>query len=292
MLTYRLLKNHAGILLIGDSTSLRWLHEVVHGVNERSPLVGDKEGMFLGLAYDARKAYERQREIIQPPAHYEEMGIRYGIQLLWPVLLLQQRTLWPSLTYLDHSAKTQAVAYALEAIIEEALQQDFTTQGKDAIALWQRFNPAQLDVFDKLQSRGAIFCSWTKAERKRNFLQLLTSFDPMYDSNHMFRLQRGERNLLSPGELELWASAEWPDTRWSTATSGEPQATPYHPCLEIWPKTISQGLQMAANTQTRVSGPPQGVAGCQRIVEELGAGVSCARRPSRASPNAARVTTY
>jgi hypothetical protein len=74
LLSYRLSKNHAGILLIGDYTSFRWLHEVVHDVNERSPLVRDKEGMFLGLAYDVRKAYERRREIIPPPPHYDEMG--------------------------------------------------------------------------------------------------------------------------------------------------------------------------------------------------------------------------
>lgn len=214
MLSYRLLKNHAGIMLIGDYTSLRWLHEVVHDVNERSPLVRDKEGMFLGLAYDVRKAYERQREIISPPPHYDEMGLRYGVQVLWPVLLLQQRMLRVSLAYLDHSAKTQAISYALEAIIDEALQEDFGAQGTQATALWQRIDPAQPIVFEMLQSRGAIFCSWTKAERKRRFLRLLTSFDPMYDSYYMLRLQQGEKNLLSPGELAQWANAEWSDPRW------------------------------------------------------------------------------
>lgn len=69
VLSFYLLKNHAGIMLIGDYTSLRWLHEVVHDVNERSPLVRDKEGLFLGLAYDVRKAYEQQREIIPPLPH-------------------------------------------------------------------------------------------------------------------------------------------------------------------------------------------------------------------------------
>lgn len=42
-------------MLIGDYSSLRWLHEVIHDVNERSPLVRDKEGIFLGLAYEVRK---------------------------------------------------------------------------------------------------------------------------------------------------------------------------------------------------------------------------------------------
>jgi hypothetical protein len=214
LLSYRLLKNHAGILLVGDYTSLRWLHEVVHDVNERSPLVRDKEGMFLGLAYDVRKAYEQQREILKAPEHYEEIGLRYGVRILWPVLLLQQRMLRSSLAYLDHTAKTQAIAYALETIIEQALLEDFGQQGKDAVALWQRIDPAQPSVFVMLGSRGAIFCSWTKAERKRRFLYLLTSFDPLFDSYYTLRLQRGEKNLVSPGELALWANAEWPDPKW------------------------------------------------------------------------------
>ncbi|WFS25164.1 DUF6904 family protein [Rhizobium rhododendri] len=114
--------------MIGDYTSLTWLHEVVHDVNDRSPLVNDKEGSFLGLAYDVRKAYVRQREILQPPKHLEEIGVRYGVQILWPVLMLQQRLLRQSLALLDHKAKTQAIAYALEAVIEEGLRADFGAQ--------------------------------------------------------------------------------------------------------------------------------------------------------------------
>lgn len=214
MLSYQLLKNHAGILLIGDYTSLRWLHEVIHDVNERSPLIQDKEGMFLNLAYDVRKAYEGHREVLQPPPHYEEMGIRYGVQALWPVLLVQNRMLRLSLAFLDHSAKTQAIAYALEAVIEDALRADFAAQAPDAITLWQRLDPAQPKVFEKLWSRAAIFCSWTKAKRKRYFLSLLSSFEPLYDSYYSLGLQRGDKNLLSPTDFLQWESVEWPDPRW------------------------------------------------------------------------------
>lgn len=78
MLSYRLLKNHAGIMLAGDHTSLTWLHEVIHDVNERSPLVMDKEGAFLGLAYDVRKAFERQREVLRPPRFLKKSGSGMG----------------------------------------------------------------------------------------------------------------------------------------------------------------------------------------------------------------------
>lgn len=87
-------------------------------------------------------------------------------------------------------------------------------QGEQTVTLWQRLNPAQPSVIDMLRSRGGIFCSWTKSQRKANFLQLLTSFDPMYDSYYVLRHQRGEKNLLSPGDLALWDNAEWPDPRW------------------------------------------------------------------------------
>ena len=63
--------------------------------------------------------------MVEPPEHSEEIGIRYGVRILWPVLLLQHRMLRSSLAYLNHTAKTQAIAYALEAIIEEALLEDF-----------------------------------------------------------------------------------------------------------------------------------------------------------------------
>lgn len=214
MLSYSLLKNHAGILLIGDYTSLTWLHEVVHDVNERSPIVKDKEGSFLGLAYDVRKAYERQREVIQPPKHIEEIGVRYGVQILWPVLMLQQRLLRQSLAFLNHTAKTQTIAYALEAVIEDALREDFGAQAGHIIDLWQRLDPAQHEVFDMIDSRGAIFCSWTKAQRKAGFAQLLSSFHPMYDRLYDMRLKNGEKNLISPGEFAAWENAEWPDPRW------------------------------------------------------------------------------
>jgi len=214
MLSYSLLRNHAGILLVGDYTSLTWLHEVVHDVNERSPIVKDKEGSFLGLAYDVRKAYERQREVIKPPKHFEDIGVRFGVQILWPVLMLQQRLLRQSLAFLDHNAKTQAIAYALEAVMEDGLREDFGEQAALLINLWQRLDAAHPQVFDMMDSRGGLFCSWTKTQRKAGFAQLLSSFDPMYDRVYPMRLKNGEKNLISPAEFAAWENAEWPDPRW------------------------------------------------------------------------------
>jgi len=211
MLTYSLLKNHAGILLSGDYGSLKALHEVVHEVNDHSPILKDKEGSFLGLAYDARKAYEQQRKVIKPPEHSPEIGIRFGVEIIWPVLLVQCRMLRASMAFIDTTKWQQAVAYNLEAVIESALEQDFGAAAESLKEHWMRIDPAHTWAEEKLNSRGAIFCSWTKAERKLRLSGLLVSLDPMYPWIYEQWVKNGDKTLVSPDELDAWADVEWPD---------------------------------------------------------------------------------
>lgn len=214
MLTYDLLKNHAGILLCGDYRTLQTLHDVVHEVNDRSPLIENKEGSFLGLAYDARKAYERQRRVIEPPKHFEEVGVRYGVEILWPVLIVQCRMLRASLGYFDSTKRQQAIAYALESVVEQAIEDDFGADGPLIRDYWMRLDPDQPDIEDKLDSRGAQFCVWAKAERKAKFAGLLASFDPMYPTFYPHWVKSGETGLMAPDELDALAGTEWPDPHW------------------------------------------------------------------------------
>ena len=212
MLSHRLLRNHAGLVLIGDYGTLRLLHEIVHDVNERSPLVRDKEGPFLTMAYEVRKAYEGQREVVQPPEHFEEIGVRYGGPFLWPVLLLQHRILRESLAWIDHGKKHQAIAYVLEAVIEEAIAGDFGTRGPAVADAWRRLDPTHPDVCNRLHTRGALFCSWTKAERRRLLPDLLNSFDPLFDMRSTAFPSVGKSGL-SPSDFAVWDGYEWPDPR-------------------------------------------------------------------------------
>jgi len=64
--------------------------------------------------------------------------------------MLQQRLLRQSLAFLSHTSKTQSIAYALEAIVEDALLEDFGAQAGPIINLWRRLDPAQPDVFQKM----------------------------------------------------------------------------------------------------------------------------------------------
>lgn len=214
MLSYRLLKNNAGLLLVGDYTSLRALHEVVHDINERSPLIKDREGLFLSLAYDIRKAYEQQRETLEPPRGYEEIGLRYGVQQILPMILLQHRMMRASLGYFDHSKMHQAMTYALEDVLENVIREIFKGDAQAIIDRWQWINLANPGVFELLYGRVGLYCTWTKSERRKRFINLLESFDADYETSHGYRFQSGLQGLPTPGEFVIFEGLEWPDPKW------------------------------------------------------------------------------
>jgi hypothetical protein len=214
MFSYKLLTNHAGILLCGDYNTLKSLQEVVHEVNEKSVLIRDKEGSFLGLAYDARKACEGQRQVLKPPAHMPEIGVRYGVEILWPVLMVQCRMLRASLAYFDSSKRQQAITYALEDVIEGAIDEVFGSDAKVIQDRWYRIDPSHPWPEEKLSSRGAQFCMWTGAKRRANFAGLLASFDPMYSFTYQHMLENGEVGLVAPEDLDALEDVEWQDPKW------------------------------------------------------------------------------
>jgi len=214
MFAYKLLKNHAGILLCGDYNTLKSLQEVVYEVNDKSVLINDKEGSFLGLAYDARKACEGQRQVLKPPVQMPEIGVRYGVEILWPVLLVQCRMLRASLGYFDSSKRQQAIAYALEDVIEGAIEDVFGSDAKTILDRWYRIDPSHPWPEEKLNSRGAQFCAWTGAQRRAMLSGLLASLDPMYPVAYSHMVRNGETELIAPQDLDAFADVEWQDPKW------------------------------------------------------------------------------
>ena len=204
MLSYSLLKNHAGIMLLGDESDLSALWDVIHDVNQKSPLIRDKEGVFLALAYDARKAFQAQR-------HVYDHSPRYGVEMLWPVLLVQAKMLRESLAFLDSTKLQQAVTYSLEFVIESALVDDFgVQQGQLLIDLCNRYIDPANEIEDKVNSRGGLFCSWTKAQRKSQLPGLIESFDGMYPS---LPPSNGVKQIPQEA-FDSWIDAQWPDPKW------------------------------------------------------------------------------
>ncbi|MGH9622718.1 MAG: DUF6904 family protein [Bryobacteraceae bacterium] len=214
MFTYKPLKNAAGIVLFSDYLSLKRAHEIVHDVNERSPLIRDKEGFFLSLAYDLRKAYEGQRRKQKAAPMYPEIGTRLGVELLWPAFLIQCRQLRDSLAFLDHGKEHQAIAYELEFLAGQALAAEFRENAAEIEAQWERLSARHAFLEENAETRAAQFAAWTKRERKNGLAGLLSSLDPMYPALYPIWIRDGRKHLVSPKEYAQWRGREFPDPNW------------------------------------------------------------------------------
>jgi hypothetical protein len=172
MLSYRLLDDCEGLMLIGDYSSLALLHEIAMDVDRRTPLLHNKDdGTALSaLAYDIRKAYEHKREVISPPEDFSHMGTLYGVGIIWPSLLAQQRLLRMSLSYIDHGKRHQAITYALEAVVEDGLKEAFGDAAQNIMEQLDAMPPTDLVGMEDSFER---FLAWDAAQRKRHLIDLL-----------------------------------------------------------------------------------------------------------------------
>ena len=200
---FELLKNHEGLLILGATDDFRAFHEVVHDVNERSPIINDKEGLFLGLAYDFRKAFEGQRHIRVP--QHDDAPVEsslVGFEILWPTILVQCRMLREALAFIDNSKRHQVLAYSLEVIVDEALPLDFPTNHSQVHRAYQAIDPAHPFLESKASSRIEHWYRWKKKERKARLVELLESLDPMFEHDYRYRINNGATGLLSPNQWD------------------------------------------------------------------------------------------
>ncbi|WP_298842024.1 hypothetical protein [uncultured Salinicola sp.] len=210
MLSYTPMKNLAGIRLEGDYHSLRALHETIHQMAGDERMEHKESENLLALAYDLRKAYEQMRDIIQPPKHYPEIGVRYGVRIIWPMLLVQTRQLRQALAWGPSSKTHQACAYDLEAVVETALADQFGAAAPAIEARMTHLNTRVESVIDKVDPLGGMFCSWKKKERKERMDVLMAAFDPMHGSMHDIMVGN-MRDSIAPSEIDSWRGRDWVD---------------------------------------------------------------------------------
>jgi hypothetical protein len=212
MFNYEALKNAAGIALVSDYLSLRQAHNIIHDVNERSPLIRDKGGFFLGLAYDLRKAYEGQRLTLKED--HPEVGPRMGFEVLWPTIMVQCRQLRDSLAFIDHGKEHQSFAYELEFVVEQALEAEFPENASKIRVQWDRLSARHPFVEENAATRVAHFAAWTKRDRENGLAGLLSSLDPMYPALYAMGILDRSMRLVSPEEYAQWNAREFPDPKW------------------------------------------------------------------------------
>ena len=104
------------------------------------------------------------------PEELPNQGPLCGVEMFWPSLLAQQRLLRMSLAYIDHGKRHQAIAYALEAVVEDGLKDAFGDEAQDIIRQVDGMFAPELDaLIDGCEQ----FLSCDASQRKRQLMDLL-----------------------------------------------------------------------------------------------------------------------
>jgi hypothetical protein len=212
MLDFELSPQRAGVVLWGDSWTLRRLHDFIHRVNDSSPLIEDKEGFMLGLAYDVRKAFQGTRRKSRRTDGDDKCSI-YGVEILWPVLIAQAGLLRESMAFMPTTRLDQAVAYELEAAIEAAAADAVPGQEQLVMQRMQRMGAVQRHIETVLDSRCRYFIALPPEQRLPMLLPLLDTFEPMYES--LWR-HRSDAKAIPPETFKRFqnTAGDWPDFEW------------------------------------------------------------------------------
>jgi hypothetical protein len=204
------MNNLAGIRLEGDYHTLQCLYDTVHSVADEDRMNDTQRNNMLALAYDLRHAYDGMRDVIQPPKNNPQLGVRYGVKIIWPMLLIQARQLREGLAWSPHNSTHQACVYDLESVIEAALSEQFPDSAGRIRERLKSLNTRSDKLIEKVDPLSGMFCSWKKNERKNRLNIIIDAFDPEHEARYdIFVTAR--MDAISPEEIAYWRNREWVD---------------------------------------------------------------------------------
>lgn len=214
MLEYKLTPQHAGIALWGDRAALVGLYDFIFRVIDKSPVIKDKEGFVLGLCYDLRKAYEGQRSAGWRFEEDEDRCRIYGVEILWPVVLIQMAVLRHAMGFIPTNCLDQAHMYELEHVVESALRVAMPEKADDVLHSTSIAGAEPYSHLDTiLDSRCRYFISLPVDHRLKELPKLMETFNPMYGFLAETGIISRRRDFIPPSAF-VDSGQEWPDFEW------------------------------------------------------------------------------
>jgi len=181
MLRYELTPNNAGFVLWGDSAALDELHRLIHYIVEESPLIEIKDGFILSFAYDIRKAREGCRRAEQHQYEGQDTYQQYGVELLWPLVLLQAAILRRAMAYIQTDKKQLSVMYAFEYVLESALADLFPKSHVEIMTVARHASDSDAEwLEDNTDSRCCYFIQLPPEFRTQLLCKILCSMDALW----------------------------------------------------------------------------------------------------------------
>jgi hypothetical protein len=210
LLNYNLTPKRAGIVLWGDFVTLRRLHEFIFRVIDNSHLIKNKESFVLGLAYDVRKAYESQRRksLSDEAFDQEDRCMRYGVEILWPVLFAQVGQLRHAMAFMSTNKLDQSIMFELEFVIESAVHEAMPAAADQIIEQIQHVGSwPHAHIHEVISSRAHYFTLLTPRERLKALPTLMRTLDPLYEK--LYGIHPGIfQNAIPPSAFDNLADGD------------------------------------------------------------------------------------
>lgn len=210
-------KYASGVTIWGDYQDLLSLHETIHRLVEGSRADEGIKETVLGLAYDIRHAYQRDREE-ETFGHDEYDKVTYrGVRVLWPIILFQTSALRYFASFQPTTKGQQSNLYRLEACLEKTLNEVDPHGGSECVAWLNAPSPISTDYYCQyLTQASKEYVSGPAGKaRFKKLPAILRSFHPMsieYKSFATHLEATAKAQGCSPHELEDFS--EGPEIKW------------------------------------------------------------------------------
>jgi hypothetical protein len=210
-------KYAAGITLWGDYNDLNSLHETIHHLVEGTPFDDEIKDLILGLAYDVRHAYQRDREEkVFGIDEYDKVVYR-GEKILWPIILFQVNALRYFAAFQPTTKEHQANLYRLEYSLEKSLKEQDAKIGAQCIEWLNSPSPITNNYYPQYVSEASkkYILGPSGKSRFRRLPEILKSFHTMsLEYKDFASYLEGVAKEKGCSTHILQDFSEWPDFKW------------------------------------------------------------------------------
>lgn len=206
-------KKGTGLALFGHADDLENLHETIHFLCGESEGAQDQHEHALSIAYEIRKAFERQREVRDT-----EYGEQLGTLFVWPHILFYTSYFRQLAARRPTNKEHQSNLSRLEYCVESALVEYDPKIGAEVVSSYPMIGAVTPGFLDSYVSEITYSFLYEGGTGKMRFRRLPTLIRSMAQWSQAYQAYEKmlEREATKHGCLpsQLRDSREWSEIEW------------------------------------------------------------------------------
>lgn len=206
-------KKGTGLTLFGHMDDLEGLHETIHFLCKVSGGGPDVHEHALSVAYEIRKAFEGQREVLE-----FESGTQLGARFVWPHIVFYTSYFRQLAAYCPTNKAHQSNLTRLEYCVESSLVEYDPRVGAEVVSSYPLIGATGPDFLDSYVSDVTYSYLYGGGSGKMRFRRLpalirsMAPWSPEYREYAAMLEREAKKHGCTPRQLR--DSREWPEIEW------------------------------------------------------------------------------